>query len=61
MLRYAMAAIIAFSSMSVASAQSDPDRPRWMANMVRHQKVIMYGVQSPWLNPLPVAPHRYVS
>jgi mono/diheme cytochrome c family protein len=48
MIRYLAAAVIAVSSFAVAAAQSDMDRPRWMANMARHQKVIMYGVPPPY-------------
>lgn len=56
MTRHMTAAIIAVSSFATAAAQSDMDRPRWMANMARHQKVVMYGVPAPYNNvrdPLP--------
>ena len=56
MFRYLAAAGIAVSSLAVAAIQSDMDKPRWMANMARHQKVIMYGVPAPYSavrDPLP--------
>lgn len=48
MIRNLTVAVIAVSSFAVAAAQSDTDRPRWMANMARHQKVVMYGVPAPY-------------
>lgn len=48
MIRHLTAAVIAASSFAVAAAQSDMDRPRWMANMARHQKVILYGIPAPY-------------
>lgn len=48
MFRYLIAGVVAVSSFAVAAAQSDMDRPRWMANMARHQKVIMNGVPAPY-------------
>jgi mono/diheme cytochrome c family protein len=48
MIHYLAAAVVAVSSFAVAVAQSDMDRPRWMANMARHQKVVMYGVPAPY-------------
>jgi len=60
MIRYMTAAVIAILPIAVAAAtaaaQSDMDRPRWMANMARHQKVVMYGVPVPYSavrDPLP--------
>ena len=47
MLRYAIAiAIIAVPI--AAAAQSDDGPPRWAANMVRKQQVIMHGVPRPY-------------
>ena len=48
MFRYLTAAVVAALPLAVAAAQSDMDRPRWMANMARHQKVIMYGIPAPY-------------
>jgi len=48
MMRYVAAAVIGVSSFAVAAVQSDMDRPRWMANIARHQKVVMYGVPEPY-------------
>lgn len=48
MFRYLAAGVIAILPFAVAAAQSDTDRPRWMANMARHQKVIMFGVPAPY-------------
>lgn len=61
MSRYLAAAVIAVSTFAAAAAQSDMDRPRWMANMARHQKVIMYGVPAPYSaarDPLPDTPAK---
>ena len=46
------------ASVALLSAAflSDIDQPRWMANMARHQKVVMYGVPAPYAaarDPLP--------
>lgn len=48
MIRYLVAAILAALPITAAAVQSDMDHPRWMANMARHQKVIMYGVPAPY-------------
>lgn len=48
MIHYLAAAAVAVSSLALAVAQSDIDRPRWMANIARHQKVVMYGVPAPY-------------
>lgn len=48
MIRYLTAAVVTALPLAVAVAQSDMDRPRWMANMARHQKVVMYGVPAPY-------------
>jgi mono/diheme cytochrome c family protein len=61
MIRNLTAVVIAVSSFAVAAAQSDMDRPRWMANMARHQKVVMYGVPAPYStvrDPLPDTPAK---
>lgn len=61
MLRYLSAAIIAALPLAVAAAPSDMDPPHWMANMARHQKVIMYGVPAPYTavrDPLPDSPAK---
>jgi mono/diheme cytochrome c family protein len=61
MTRYLTAAIVVALPMAVAAAQSDMDRPRWMANMARHQKVVMYGVPAPYgaaRDPLPDTPAK---
>ena len=61
MTRHLTAALIAVSSFAAAAAQSDMDRPRWMANMARHQKVVMYGVPAPYSkvrDPLPDTPAK---
>jgi mono/diheme cytochrome c family protein len=48
MFRYLTASAIVVLPFAVAAAQSDIDKPRWMANIARHQKVIMYGVPAPY-------------
>jgi mono/diheme cytochrome c family protein len=56
MRRYLVTVVVAVSSFAVAATQSDMDKPRWMANMARHQKVIMNGVPAPYSgvrDPLP--------
>jgi len=61
MIRYLIAAGFAVLPFAVAAAQSDMDRPRWMANMARHQKVIMYGIPVPYSavrDPLPDTPAK---
>lgn len=61
MLRYLTAGVIAVSSFAVAAAQSDMDRPRWMANMARHQKIVMYGVPASYSavrDPFPDTPAK---
>jgi len=51
MMRYAIAAaaIIALP-VAAALAQSDEGPPRWAANIVRKQQVIMHGVPRPYTN-----------
>ena len=46
MLRYAIAAAILALPVAAAVAQSDEGPPRWAANIVRKQQVIMHGVPS---------------
>ena len=61
MMRYMTTAVMAVSSFAVAAAQSDMDRPRWIANMARHQKVVMHGVPVPYntlRDPLPDTPAK---
>lgn len=61
MFRYVMAAVIAVLPFAVVAAQSDMDVPRWMANMARHQKVIMHGVPAPYTairDPMPDTPTK---
>lgn len=49
MKRYAVAAaIVALPLAAAAAATQELDQPRWMANMARHQKVIMHGVPAPY-------------
>lgn len=46
---YALAAaIVAFPLAAAAAVTQEMDQPRWMANMARHQKVIMNGVPAPY-------------
>jgi mono/diheme cytochrome c family protein len=61
MIRYLTAAVVTALPLAVAVAQSDMDKPRWMANMARHQKVVMYGVPAPYGtagDPLPDSPQK---
>jgi mono/diheme cytochrome c family protein len=61
MVRYFTAAVVAVLPFAVVAAQSDMDRPRWMANMARHQKVVMHGVPAPYgavRDPLPDTPAK---
>lgn len=56
MFRYRATVVLALSTFAVAATQSEMDRPRWMANMARHQRVIMHGVPAPYVavrDPLP--------
>ena len=48
MKRYAIAAVIVGLPLAAAAATQEMDQPRWMANMARHQKVIMHGVPAPY-------------
>ena len=50
MLRYAIAAAILALPVAAAVAQSDEGPPRWAANIVRKQQVIMHGVPRPYTN-----------
>jgi mono/diheme cytochrome c family protein len=44
MIRYALAAALVALPIAVTAAQSDEGPPRWAANIVRKQFVIMHGV-----------------
>lgn len=48
MLRYVLAAAIVMVPVAAAVAQSDEGPPRWAANIVRKQQVIMHGVPRPY-------------
>lgn len=48
MFRYLIATAVVGLPFAVAAAQSDMDKPRWMANMARHQRVVMHGVPAPY-------------
>jgi mono/diheme cytochrome c family protein len=48
MMRYAIAAAIIALPVAAALAQSDEGPPRWAANIVRKQQVIMHGVPRPY-------------
>jgi mono/diheme cytochrome c family protein len=50
MLKYALSAAILVSTVSMAAAQQDVGPPRWAANLVRKQLVIMNGVPRPYTN-----------
>jgi mono/diheme cytochrome c family protein len=48
MIRYVLAAAILAAPVAAAVAQSDDGPPRWAANVVRKQQVIMHGVPAPY-------------
>jgi mono/diheme cytochrome c family protein len=48
MLRYVLAAATVAVPLAAAAAQSDEGPPRWAANIVRKQQVIMHGVPKPY-------------
>lgn len=48
MIRYALAAAALFVPIGLVAAQSDEGQPRWAANLVRKQQVIMHGVPQPY-------------
>lgn len=57
MIRYALEAAIVALPVAAAIAQSDQGQPRWAANLVRKQQVIMRGVPEPYAgmrDPTPV-------
>lgn len=61
MARNAITAAVLAALPLAASVAQEMDRPRWMANMARHQKVIMYGVPAPYdavRDPQSVTPAR---
>lgn len=47
-MRYLTVGAVSVFAFALAAFQSDMDQPRWMANMARHQKVVMYGVPAPY-------------
>ena len=47
-MRYLTAGLVTALAFAVTAFQSDLDRPRWMANMARHQNVLMHGVPAPY-------------
>jgi len=56
MIRYVIAAAIVALPVTAALGQSDEGPPRWAANIVRKQQVIMHGVPRPYAamrDPLP--------
>jgi len=56
MMRYVIAAAILALPVAAAVAQPDEGPPRWAANLVRKQQVIMHGVPQPYAglrDPLP--------
>lgn len=58
MMRYAFGFAIVAAPLAAAMAQSDQGPPRWAANAVRKQQVIMHGVPRPYTNmhdPLPAS------
>lgn len=50
MLRYAIAVAILAVPLAAAVGQPDQGPPRWAANIVRKQQVIMHGVPRPYTN-----------
>ncbi|MEP7316885.1 MAG: c-type cytochrome, partial [Sphingomicrobium sp.] len=48
MIRYAMLIALAGLPIAAAAAQSDQGPPRWAANIVRKQHVIMNGIPRPY-------------
>jgi mono/diheme cytochrome c family protein len=49
MAGYGVAVAVGFLAFAGAAlAQSDSDQPRWMANIARHQLVMMRGVPQPY-------------
>ena len=50
MIRYGFAAAMIVLPLAAAVAQSDEGPPRWAANIVRKQQVIMHGVPAPYVN-----------
>ena len=48
MVRYVLGAAIIMLPLAAATAQSDEGPPRWAANLVRKQLVIMNGVPQPY-------------
>jgi mono/diheme cytochrome c family protein len=55
-MRYLTVGAVSVFAFALAAFQTGIDQPRWMANMARHQKVVMHGVPAPYnamLDPLP--------
>lgn len=50
MFRYAIAAGIMAAPLGAAAGQSDQGPPRWAANIVRKQQVIMHGIPPAYAN-----------
>jgi mono/diheme cytochrome c family protein len=48
MRRFAIAAALLILPFAAAVAQSDEGPPRWAANIVRKQQVIMHGIPQPY-------------
>jgi mono/diheme cytochrome c family protein len=48
MIRYVIVAAILAAPVAAAVAQSDEGPPRWAANAVRKQQVIMHGIPRPY-------------
>jgi mono/diheme cytochrome c family protein len=57
MLRYLLAASIVALPVAAAVGQSDQGPPRWAANIVRKQQVIMHGVPEPYAAMRDPTPH----
>lgn len=50
MVRYLIAAVVVGLPLAALAAQPDEGAPRWAANLVRKQQVIMHGVPRPYTN-----------
>lgn len=50
MIRYAIAIAALGVPLAAFAAQSDEGPPRWAANLVRKQQVVMHGVPAPYTN-----------
>ena len=56
MPRYLTTAAISLLPLAAATAQSDEGPPRWAANIVRKQQVIMHGLPGPYATTRDPAP-----